>query len=159
MLLFFKQLIDYKPKAIFHFLTKDNPRHIIDKAKEMGIETEQLIVEESTRADLPFKTRNWDYSIFFILPSYSKKSSSPTKQGELMALGIPIICNKGVGDVDAIIEKFDSGIVIDLKDKFDIESCLNKIYDPEMIVKGAKDYFSLEQGVKNYLDIYKKIVL
>ena len=158
MLMFFRQLIDYKPKAIFHFLTKDNPSQIFDKAKEMGIETERLIVEESTRADLPFKTRNWDYSIFFILPSYSKKSSSPTKQGELMGLGIPIICNKGVGDVDAVVEKFDSGIALEIEEKFDIEACLNKVYDKQVIVNGARHYFSLEQGVKNYLDIYKQII-
>ena len=107
---------------------------------------------------MPFKTRNWDYSIFFILPSYSKKSSSPTKQGELMGLGIPIICNKGVGDVDAVVEKFDSGIAMEIEEKFDIEACLNKVYDKQVIVNGARHYFSLEQGVKNYLDIYKQII-
>ena len=158
MLLFFKQLLYYKPSAIFHFLTKDDPKLIFNKAKEMGIEAERFIVEESTRMDLPYRTRNWDYSIFFILPSYSKKSSSPTKQGELMGLGIPIICNKGVGDVDAIVKKFDSGVIIDIDKEFDIEVCLNKVYNEEAIVKGARDYFSLNQGIKNYLDIYDQII-
>tara|TARA_Y100000991_G_scaffold59417_2_gene43655 strand:- start:14074 stop:15318 length:1245 start_codon:yes stop_codon:yes gene_type:complete len=158
MLLFFKQLLYSKPTAIFHFLTKDDPNLIFNKARELSIEKERFIVEESTRADLPFRTRNWDYSIFFILPSYSKKSSSPTKQGELMGLGIPIICNKGVGDVDAVVEKFDSGIAIDIDKDFDIEACLNKVYNEENIVNGARDYFSLEQGVKDYLGIYEKII-
>ena len=158
MLLFFKKLLDSKPTAIFHFLTKDDPILIFSKAKEMGIDPERFIVEESTRADLPFRTRNWDYSIFFILPSYSKKSSSPTKQGELMGLGIPIICNKGVGDVDAVVEKFDSGVAIDIDKEFDIEACLKKVYNEKDIVNGARDYFSLEQGVKNYLDIYEQII-
>ena len=44
-----------------------------------------------------------NFSIFFILPVYSKKASSPTKMGEIMNLGIPIICNSGIGDVDQIM--------------------------------------------------------
>ena len=45
------------------------------------------------------------YSIFFILPVFSKKASSPTKMGEIMSLGVPIICNSGVGDVDEIMNE------------------------------------------------------
>jgi hypothetical protein len=47
----------------------------------------------------------FDTSIFFIRPTYSKKASSPTKQGEIMAMGIPLICNYGVGDTDEIVKK------------------------------------------------------
>lgn len=157
MLEFFKQLLIQKPTAIFHFLTKDDPLMVLERAKHMGIARDRFYIEESTRVDLPAKTRNWNYSIFFILPSYSKKSSSPTKQGELMGLGIPIICNKGVGDVDAIVERFNSGIAIDLQEEYDVLSCLTKTYDQEAIVKGAHDYFSLEQGVSNYAKIYNQL--
>ncbi|MEI9956314.1 MAG: hypothetical protein WDM90_08440 [Ferruginibacter sp.] len=40
------------------------------------------------------------FSVFFIKPCYSKQSSSPTKHGEIMAMGIPLITNSGVGDVE-----------------------------------------------------------
>ena len=37
------------------------------------------------------------------MPSFSKKASCPTKMGEIMNLGVPVICNKGVGDVEEIM--------------------------------------------------------
>lgn len=158
MLLFFKQLIQVKKNAKFHFLTKDDPVLIISKAKILGIGKEHFIIEESSREDLPLKIKNWNFSIFFILPSYSKISSSPTKQGELMGLGIPIICNRGIGDVDAIVEKYNSGMAIELNEKFNIEAILNKTFDKTQIVKGAEDYFSLTKGLENYTGIYQEIL-
>lgn len=158
MLMLFQQITIKIPSAKFHFLTKDDPAIIYDECKKLGIDSQNISVEESDRKDIPYKTRNWTFSVFFILPCFSKLSSSPTKQGELMGLGIPIICNKGVGDVDAVVEKFDSGIAIDMDKEFDIEACLKKVYNEKDIVNGARDYFSLEQGVKNYLDIYEQII-
>ena len=29
-----------------------------------------------------------------------------------MAMGIPVICNKGVGDMDEIVIKYNSGVVV-----------------------------------------------
>ena len=100
-----------------------------------------------------------DASIFFIKPSYSKKASSPTKQGEIMAMGVPLICNANVGDTDLIVTKYESGIVID---KFDKETFKNNIIDPskfdsDKISEGAKDYFSLTEGVQRYLSVYKAV--
>ena len=100
MLEFYKKLLTKKPDACFHFITKDNPKMIINSAKKLKLPINQIKIEECNRTEIPKKTKEWNYSIFFIKPSYSKISSSPTKQGELMGLGIPVICNKGVGDVD-----------------------------------------------------------
>jgi len=53
-----------------------------------------------------------DFSIFFILPLYSKMSSSPTKKGEIMSMGIPVICNTGIGDTDDIANKYDADYIV-----------------------------------------------
>lgn len=75
-----------------------------------------------------------------------------------MGLGIPIICNRGIGDVDAIVEKYNSGMAIELNEKFNIEAILNKTFDKTQIVKGAEDYFSLTKGLENYTGIYQEIL-
>ena len=41
-----------------------------------------------------------DAAISFIAPSPSKASSSPTKIGEYLAAGLPIVATAGVGDLD-----------------------------------------------------------
>lgn len=44
-----------------------------------------------------------DVGISFIHPMPSKVSSSPTKVGEYLAAGLPVVCTSGVGDLDALI--------------------------------------------------------
>ena len=114
-------------------------------------------MEESDRKEIPVKTRNWNLSVFFILPCYSKKSSSPTKQGELMGMGIPIICNSGVGDVDAIVDKYHSGIVVSSFNQFNIDEMLENRFDKQKLSSNALDYFSLSKGIESYHKIYVKI--
>ena len=157
MLMVFKKIKEINPNAKFHFLTKDDPGIIYSEIKEIGIQLEDIIVEESDRKDIPFKTRNWNFSVFFILPCFSKLSSSPTKQGELMGMGIPIICNSGVGDVDSIVEKYQSGHVVPNINRLNLDEVLNKKFDKQTLRKGANDYFSLIKGVESYHMIYENI--
>jgi glycosyltransferase involved in cell wall biosynthesis len=44
-----------------------------------------------------------DFGISFIRPAPSKVSSSPTKMGEYLGAGLPVVCTSGVGDLDALI--------------------------------------------------------
>ena len=157
MLLLYQQIIEKIPHAKFHFLTKDNPEIILNECKKLGIDIQNIFIEESERKDIPYKTRNWTFSVFYILPCFSKLSSSPTKQGELMGMGIPIICNSGVGDVDSIVEKYKSGFVIRDVNQPNLENILVKRFDKQILNMGANDYFSLDKGIESYKDIYENI--
>jgi glycosyltransferase involved in cell wall biosynthesis len=44
-----------------------------------------------------------DFGICFIRPTPSKASSSPTKVGEYLAAGLPVVSTAGVGDLDTLI--------------------------------------------------------
>jgi glycosyltransferase involved in cell wall biosynthesis len=44
-----------------------------------------------------------DFGISLIRPAPSKASSSPTKIGEYLGAGLPVLCTAGVGDLDAMI--------------------------------------------------------
>ena len=109
--------------------------------------------------EVPHYVAAFDLSVFFIKASYSKKASSPTKQGEIMAMGTPLICNAGVGDTDAIVKKYHAGAVVE---EFTHEAYLKAIvevanFDPSETKKGAHEFFGLEGGVAHYLEIYKRI--
>jgi len=156
MLITYKNILLEVPNAKFHFLTKDDPNIIINEAKALNLDVSNFIIEECERFNIPFKTRNWNYSIFFILPSYSKKSSSPTKQGELMGMGIPIICNKGVGDVDQIVLESKSGIILASEKEISNFNLNSLQFDKETLHKKANDIFSLKDGIDKFYDIYHK---
>ena len=157
MLVFFQKVKEKIPNAKFHVLTKDDSGIIFTHCKKLGIDSENIHVEESDREDIPFKTRNWNFSLCFIMPTFSKIFSSPTKQGELMGMGIPIICNSGVGDVDFIVEKYKSGFILNDINKVNLDNIFNTNFEKQILYEGAKDYFSLNKGVKSYNKIYEKI--
>ncbi len=157
MLVFFQKVKEKIPNAKFHVLTKDDSGIIFTHCKNLGIDSENIHIEESDREDIPFKTRNWNFSLCFIMPTFSKKFSSPTKQGELMGMGIPIICNSGVGDVDFIVEKYKSGFVLNDISKVNLDYILNISFKKQKLNEGANQYFSLDKGVMSYQTIYEKI--
>ena len=80
------------------FITNDNPNNILQKASAKGISKEACIISSSPRKKVPTYLALSDWAIFFIQPLFSKAGSSPTKQGEIMGMEIPLICNSGVGD-------------------------------------------------------------
>jgi hypothetical protein len=112
MLHFFSHLKQKVPFAKFLFLTPDNKNDILEKATKYNLTKEDFIIQFTQRKNIPKIAHASDYSIFFIKPAYSKKSSSPTKMGELLAMGIPLICNNNVGDVEEIIKMTDGGFCI-----------------------------------------------
>ncbi len=54
-----------------------------------------------------------DFGISFIRPAPSKASSSPTKIGEYLGAGLPVVCTAGVGDLDALITDDIGALVSD----------------------------------------------
>lgn len=53
-----------------------------------------------------------DIALSFIEAAPSKIASSPTKIGEYLAAGLPVVCNDGVGDVDLVMDEFGVGVVV-----------------------------------------------
>ena len=163
MLDFFKILLQKKPNSKFLFITKENPDKIFEKSFKKNISKNSILIEASSREMMPSYIGLSDFSIFFILPFYSKKASSPTKMGEIMNLGIPIICNSGVGDVDEVMERSMPELLVKYFNTQEYERIVDIIsnnynFDSEKITKTSHNYYSLNKGVKKYLDIYKQIL-
>lgn len=160
MMEFFSVLKKEKPNAKFLFVTKDEHQRIVKTAEIHGI-SKDIIIRPGARDEIPYLISLSNYSIFFILPSYSKKASSPTKQGEIMAMGIPIVCNTNVGDTDKIVTDYKSGVLVN---NFNINSYKNAIqqmennFNEQEIINGATQYFSLQNGVEKYATVYHSVL-
>ena len=163
MLDFFKCLQIKKSNAKFLFITKDDPLLILEKVKSKEIDDKCIKIQSSSREMMPSYIGVSNFSIFFILPVFSKKASSPTKMGEIMNLGIPIICNFGVGDVDEIMEKSMPELLVKYFSNNEYNRVIDIItnnYKPNLknIIKTSQSYYSLEKGVKKYANIYNQIL-
>ena len=163
MLDFFKILSNHKAQARFLFLTKDNPEYILSAASTRGIDSNKLIITSVERKNMPQHMALAHLSVFFIRPVFSKRASSPTKQGELMGMGIPIVCNLGVGDTAKIIQDVEAGAVVaDFTEK-DYNSICNKLdrllsLSVSKIRSGAQQFYSLDRGVEAYTKVYENLL-
>lgn len=160
MLDYFKCLREENPKAIFLFVSGEKPEYIKGEAEKKEIDPNSILVASTLHAGVPLHLSLFDNAIFFIRPSYSKKAASPVKQGEIMAMGIPLICNSGVGDTDAIVIKYKAGTVINElnEETYRANFIQKEMFDSQVIMDGAKAYFSLEEGLNQYEWIYKKVL-
>ena len=158
MLDFFAVFLKTKPDAVFLFLTRDEPGIVFQEAARAGVAKESIRVTSCSRSEMPLAVSLFDASLFFILPSFSKQASSPTKQGELMGMGIPIICNSGVGDVRKIVEDANSGVLVDglaEKDYFEaVSRFFEGSYDRERIRREGDIFYGLSEGIARYSAIY-----
>ena len=79
-----------------------------------------------------------------------------------MSLGIPLICNSGVGDVASILEDGGNGVLIS---EFTKEAYLQAIKElpdvlkksPHLNVACASAYYALSDGVEKYAGVYSRI--
>jgi hypothetical protein len=94
----------------------------------------------------------------------SLTAAMPTKIGEFLACGRPVVVNKGLGDMDQFIKEFDAGVILDGSPNNLIESAnklVSLLLDPETPLRCralAEKYFSMERGSIKYLDLYSQML-
>ena len=114
-----------------------------------------------SREEIPKYLELFDFLISFCTISDSIIGASPTKIGEALSLGIPIISNSGVGDTDAIIKKCDSGIIIQDTSIKSLKNCLEQIKtfkaNKFFIRETSKMFFDLNAASVKYQKVYKKL--
>jgi glycosyltransferase involved in cell wall biosynthesis len=91
----------------------------------------------------------------------SNRAATPTKLGEFLASGRPIVVNAGLGDMDSIVRDHDCGVVLD----GDSEQALDKAVDEmnrlvddpgtaERCRRTAERFFSIDTGIEQLLGAY-----
>ncbi len=159
MLDFFRVMLTRNENWMFLFVTPDSPAVIHAAAAARDIPIDRLIIRNAGRAEVPIFMSAADLGIFFIEPVFSKKASSPTKMGEMLALGLPLITNKGVGDVTQIVEETGCGVAID---RFDDAAYLEALdllekqpRHPDRLRERALPWFDIDIGINRYDSVYR----
>jgi glycosyltransferase involved in cell wall biosynthesis len=78
-------------------------------------------------------------------------------------MGIPVITNAGVGDVEEITTTYNAGIVLKELNNTEYEKVAaiiakGKKFNKGEIIAGAKEYYDLEKAIEKYAAVYKKIL-
>ena len=166
MLEYFSFFLKYYPDAHLTFLTPSNPTIILDRLSSADLTQDRISIYNASREEVPLYLCQANFSLFFIKPVYSKLASCPTKLGESLASGVPVIVNYGVGDQDELIKENQVGIVIE---NFSDESYLKSISECDLFMKNknrvsqscrhvAENFFDLEKGCISYKKVYHSLL-
>jgi hypothetical protein len=94
----------------------------------------------------------------------SLSAAMPTKIGEFLACGRPIVVNKGLGDMDQFIQEFNTGVILDgtrtnlLESATKLAALLADSDTPHRCRAMAEKYFSMDVGASKYLSLYSKML-
>jgi len=162
MMRFCKLLSEKIPRAKFLFISPHLHDVIAAAAEKVGLSADKLVVHHGKRHEVPALLSLSNFAVFFIKPCYSKISSSPTKHGEIMAMGIPVITNGGVGDVKEIVTKYKAGYVVDDFTNVSFNAVINQLvlapaFDKGAIRLAAKECYALDNAVASYRKVYMTI--
>ncbi|MBC7933662.1 MAG: glycosyltransferase [Rubrivivax sp.] len=147
-------------------LTQSAPEMIAAPLRERGVSGSDFLIRKVAPADIPRYLKAADIAISFIKPCYSKLSSSPTKLAEYLASGLAVICNAGVGDVDAVVEGERVGVIVS---EMSHESYRAALGEAEALRRApdtaarcratAVRYFDLEKvGGERYRRLYQRVL-
>ncbi|MFC1576172.1 glycosyltransferase family 4 protein [Candidatus Omnitrophota bacterium] len=160
MLDFFKVAREKLTNATFDIFTQSNKSVIDEKIKKLNIDSfvKTGYVDHDS---VPDRLRASDAGVCFIKAVSSKRASSPTKIGEYLACGLPVVINSGVGDIEGIIRDNGVGVVIEGFDKVHYEKALadlRALLEDKDISRrcrqAAERHFSLNDAINKYDIIY-----
>lgn len=161
MLDLFVELRRIKPEARFLLVTMSD-RAQIDKAVAARLlPSDSVVITASDRQKVPFHLAAADFGVAFKRASFSAKACSPTKLGEMLATGVPVIANAGVGDVEAVLAAPGAGAAISAFDATAYRAALAGLSDDSfersLTRRVAERHFGLDQALGRYDVLYRRL--
>lgn len=163
LFLFYSKYKEVNKNSKLLLLTNTKKETIQNQMNKFGIESTDLVFQFVSREEMPLYLSLSKIAIQFIKPSFSKIASSPTKLAEYMSMGLFVISNTEIGDINNILSNPKHGILIDNFENESIENVINKIqetknqWDKTSIRNYALEHFSLREHAATYKKIYQDL--
>lgn len=153
------------PAASFRILTASNRDHVIDSAVNAGLPQSCLCVSQVAPESVPAELALADVGLCFVKPTEAKVASCPTKLGEYLASGIPVVATDGVGDVTEILEQHRVGVIVRHDEESSWPDAVKQLQlllkDPQLksrCRRVAETLFGLDEGAADYLTVYQQLI-
>ena len=163
---FFAGFLRKSPDAHLLWLTTGSPERVSSLMAERHIANVNYSLRAVSAADVPSYLSAADAGLSFIKRCFSKIASSPTKNAEYLACGLPLILNAGIGDSDALVEQWKVGALVkEFDEKHYVEAVSDVdglLSDPDVKTKTravARELFDLHTvGGERYASLYERVL-
>ncbi|OHB71782.1 MAG: hypothetical protein A2V70_04530 [Planctomycetes bacterium RBG_13_63_9] len=151
--------------------TQSDPRPLRQLLAQRGVHG-KVAINSSPPDELPARLRGAMAGLSLRAPGRSARAASPTKVGEYLAAGLPVIANVGVGDTDALLSGQSApdhapvGVLVRQFSDDAYREALRELitlrHDPHLsrqCQKAAQRHFDLERvGWARYRQIYDNLI-
>lgn len=163
MLHFVEEAVHRFPCTYFLLLTQ-NREEAASELRRVRLVSDTVMVASVAPAEVPTWLAQADAGLAFYKPGWARQATCPTKIGEYLAMGLPVVVNDAVGDIKEVIGTNGVGAVLS---EFSTEAYalaldqLDKLWaDPALASRCrrvAESCFSLQLGVNRYWAIYQRL--
>lgn len=163
---FFKEALELIPNAHFLILTQHKDTVVSLFKKREDIDTGKVTVSYAPQEKLPHFLLAGDVGLVFRRTSPTAIAASPTKFGEYLACGLPVISTPQIGDLEEIIKSNKIGVVLGGYGKTNYKEAISKLLSllegreavRRRCRKTAEEIFSLDRGARTYLSVYNQLI-
>lgn len=172
----FSRLAERLPQARFEIITRENPdaiREALESYVKAGVMQadnhmhwlDHLSISAAKASEIHLCLQKQTLSTFFYASGeISELGRSPTRMGEALACGIPVLTNTGVGDVTETVRSGNVGVVIEKEDGRSLDQAADRVVallaDPGLAQRCrsvSDSVYSLKAGVDKYSSIYRQL--
>jgi glycosyltransferase involved in cell wall biosynthesis len=154
------------PRFFFQILTQSEPELMKQALEKAGVEPADYDIRFAPPAELPLILAASDAGISLRCGETSKPAVSPTKLGECLAAGLPVVTNAGVGDCDQMLGEHRLGVVLrDFSDSDYLRAAdeLSELLTEDDIARRCREFaereLSLaEVGGPRYAAVYERLL-
>lgn len=153
------------PGLLFLIITQADREPALAALAERGVDAGDFVITSSPPGEIGRFLAAADAGIALIQPCFSKISSSPTKIGEYLGAGLPVVSGPDIGDVDALLAGDGTGVLLPRFDEPTLREggarLAKLIADPatrERCRDLARRELSLvDVGVPRYDELYRRV--
>lgn len=102
-----------RPDAHMVWLSNGSHERVRELMRSRNVPADHFSVLSVPARAVPSYLSAADAGLSFIKSCFSKIASSPTKNAEYLACGLPLIINAGIGDSDALIDEWNAGVLLE----------------------------------------------
>lgn len=164
MLAFFRCVRAREPRARLRLVSRAERELVSDALAAAGLDGGAVTVEAAEHARIPAVLGGASAGLAFYRPGSSRQATCPTKVGEYLACGLPVVVTAGVGDMDALIAAHRTGVVIDECTDAAYERALDALekllLEPDLVARCralAEGHFSLRAGVERFVALHRAL--